>query len=172
MIENWKPIKNFENYIISSNGIVKRLEHIRIDSIGRSKLYSEKIIKPINMKGYCQIEFWDKGKRVYREYLHRLVYKSFSNVDIGTKIIDHINGDKKDNSINNLRAVTNSQNQCNNIAKGYTFNKRINKYSASITVNYKTTFLGNFKYEEDARSAYLEACKIYHKGFCNRKVEK
>ena len=46
--------------------------------------------------------------------LHRLIFKShFPLIDIEGSDIDHINQDKLDNNINNLRIATRSENQCN-----------------------------------------------------------
>lgn len=76
--------------------------------------------------------------------------------------LDHINKDKSDNRICNLRSITNQENQFNQKAKGYSFNKRINKYFAQIHLNYKNIHLGYFDDENDARQAYLDAKEIYH----------
>jgi len=51
-----------------------------------------------------------KGK-VYM--LHRIVFYMFHGRDPASKVIDHINGDRGDNRILNLRAVTNKQNLAN-----------------------------------------------------------
>jgi hypothetical protein len=77
--------------------------------------------------------------------------------------IDHINNDKTDNRICNLRSVTKSGNAMNmkNI-KGYTFCSRSKKYIAIIMVNYKKKHLGVFDNPEDARNCYLENKKKYH----------
>ena len=76
--------------------------------------------------------------------------------------IDHIDRDKLNNSIENLRVVTHSQNQWNRDGKGYSFNKNAGKYVAKIRLNCKRKYLGSFENPEDARQAYLEAKKIYH----------
>ena len=78
-------------------------------------------------------------------------------------IIDHIDRNRKNNNWLNLRIVTNQQNSFNTSSKGYTWLKKINKYRAQIKVNYKTINLGRYEKEEDARQAYLDAKKIYHK---------
>ena len=78
--------------------------------------------------------------------------------------IDHINHSRTDNSIENLRVVSNQQNQFNRSGvKGYTWSKKDSKWKAQITINGVNKFLGLFENEEDARAAYLDAKKIYHK---------
>ena len=52
-------------------------------------------------------------------------------------------------------------NQYSKDAKGYCFNKRRGKFQASIQVNRKVIYLGNYEKEEDARTAYLEARERY-----------
>lgn len=76
--------------------------------------------------------------------------------------IDHINGDRADNRIGNLRVVTHAENQHNTPkAKGY-YRREYGRWSADIKVNNVKIRLGTFPTEADARAAYLEAKKIYH----------
>lgn len=72
--------------------------------------------------------------------------------------IDHINGDRSDNRIENLRSVTRSENGCN--AKtpitntsgqiGVSWSERDQRWTAYITLNKKRKALGNFVLIEDA----------------------
>ena len=77
------------------------------------------------------------------------------------KTIDRINNDG-DYEPGNCRWITNLEQQWNRRAKGYTWNKREQKYVASIGVNHKTIHLGRFDSPEEAQEAYLEAKKKYH----------
>lgn len=77
-------------------------------------------------------------------------------------VIDHINGDTLDNRIINLRSVTNQENAFNTKAKGYCYHKRVKKWSAKITINYKQIYLGYFDTKEEASIAYSDAKKKYH----------
>ena len=77
--------------------------------------------------------------------------------------IDHIDGNKSNNKIDNLRDVTHQENHWNRTnAKGYYWNKSANKFNAQICVNKKVTFLGYYTTEQEARNAYLKAKEIYH----------
>lgn len=100
---------------------------------------------------------------------HRLIYYvnnlnwDISNSDSKTNSIDHIDGDRKNNNITNLRVVTQQQNCWNRTkAKGYCWHKRVNKWCAEIKVNGKKIHLGYFDTEHDARQAYLNVKHIYH----------
>jgi hypothetical protein len=77
--------------------------------------------------------------------------------------LDHINNNPADNRIVNLRSVTHSQNSFNKPSvKGYYLHKASGKYQVRITVNRKTTYLGEYKTEEEARQKYLEEKKKRH----------
>jgi hypothetical protein len=104
-----------------------------------------------------------------RYYAHRLawlyVYGYFP--DDG---IDHINGDKTDNRIANLRIANHSENAQNlnkykRNTSGYTgviWHKGANKWQARITVNHKMIHLGLFDTREESYAAYLKAKNELH----------
>jgi RNase P/RNase MRP subunit p29 len=114
---------------------------------------------------YSKMVLKENGK-VYQLRFHIFIWY-WANKEI-VEMIDHIDGDIHNNRIENLRAVNNQQNMFNiTKAKGYSEipeHKRTgNKYIAKIRVDGRTKFLGRYKTESDARNAYLEAKKIYHK---------
>lgn len=90
-------------------------------------------------------------------------------------IIDHMNGDKLDNSIHNIREVSREINMRN--TKMFSTNKtgytgvswcnRDKVYRATIQINRKTKHLGNFNNKEDAYKARKEAERIIG-GFTER----
>ena len=94
---------------------------------------------------------------------HRIVY-FYHNPDMDQSLsIDHINGIKHDNRIENLRLVTNQENNFNNhIAKGYYWETHTNGWRAALKLNKKTIQLGLHDTILDARAAYLRAKKKYH----------
>tara|TARA_R110000823_G_scaffold2934_4_gene11669 strand:+ start:406 stop:906 length:501 start_codon:yes stop_codon:yes gene_type:complete len=94
---------------------------------------------------------------------HRLIWVwHFGDIPKDLQI-DHINRQRDDNNIDNLRLVTNQENQFNRKGtKGYHWNRRDKKWQASIRIKGKKTNLGNYDKEEDAREAYLIAKKKYH----------
>lgn len=87
--------------------------------------------------------------------------------------IDHINGDKTDNRIANLRIATvaqNVQNQKLHIDntsgyKGVCFHKPTKKWMARIRSNNRYHYLGLFDAAEEAYAAYMEASKQLHGEF-------
>ena len=113
----------------------------------------------IHINGYKCIHIGSK-----RYYLHRVIGYLFLGLDIeNTKqFIDHIDGDTQNNNLENLRIVSNQQNQFNTKAKGYYFHKRNNKYQAYIILDGKIIYLGYFNTDEEARRVYLDAKQKYH----------
>lgn len=83
--------------------------------------------------------------------------------------IDHIDGDRVNNKIVNLRQVSNQENsynhrKCNsNNSNGFLgVFKCGNKFRACIVVNQQKIHLGSFNTPEEAHQAYLKAKRIHH----------
>ena len=130
MKEIWKPVDDFENlYEISSLGRIKRLagytpryrgERITPDSI----FHSEIILKPTkSKKGYHSTELikYDGYTRIRKiRLIHRIVLMSFNpNKDFESLQVNHINGIKDDNRLENLEWSTNYDNQMHAIRNGF-----------------------------------------------------
>lgn len=107
-----------------------------------------------------------------RYLAHRLAWKMHYGNDPKDQI-DHVNGIKSDNRIQNLRECTHAENQRNrgkntNNTTGY---KGVylngGKYSAKITLIGKVTYLGCYDTAEEAHEAYKKAAKKYHGYFYN-----
>lgn len=87
--------------------------------------------------------------------------------------IDHIDGDRSNNSIANLRECTASQNGQNrnrhtkrqekkSIYVGVSWDRKTKKWTAQINLNRKNYYLGRFDDESLAREAYLKAKAKLH----------
>ena len=109
-----------------------------------------------NSNGYWQM--WFGGTLCYAHCLAWLyVYGEWQ------KQLDHINGNRNDNRIANLRVVTTSENHQNRRGvKGCFWNTERRRWQARIHVNKTQIHLGFFTTESDARAAYLAAKKIHH----------
>lgn len=110
-----------------------------------------------NDQGYKVCRFKGKTLRV-----HRIVW-AVSKGEHPTEFIDHINGDKGDNRLTNLRVVSNAENLQNmKNSKGYTYHRKLNKWMAQIVVNKEYKYLGVFNTEHEAHESYLKAKKELH----------
>ena len=98
--------------------------------------------------------------------LHRFLMKLIG-CDIDGLEIDHINGNRLDNRISNLRMATDAQNASNRKIpvnnssgfKGVHFQKNNKNWVARIGIGKKRKHLGAFKTKEDAAKAYNAAAK-------------
>ena len=119
-------------------------------------------------RGYLRSGFYFEKNKLTQIYKHRLVFYAYNeNFDIFRRsrtenMIDHVDKDKSNNRIENLRIVTNQQNAFNQKAKGYNWNIHAKKWLARIRLNGRSKHLGLFENEQDAREAYLKAKEIYH----------
>lgn len=131
----------------------------------RGKAAAGKVAGCLDGRGYCVINVDRK-----RHYAHRLAWVY---VNGGVRFcIDHINGDKGDNRIANLRDVDCKTNR-QNTRKAYASNKSTGilgvrvlkgKYVSQIWVGGKDMHLGTFTTIEEAHAAYVEAKRLHHAG--------
>ena len=175
MKEIWKDIKGYEGlYQVSTFGRVKSLS--KIDK--RGLLRDEKLMSTKLHKGceYPHVNLYnDSGKKLIN--VHMLVAITFLNHVIGSDMeVDHIDMDKTNNRLDNLRIVTKSKNRRNRGCSGLVDvpgvykSKRVRKlksgeiktyfyFIAQASVNNKQTYIGSFKTKEEAGKAYLEFIK-------------
>ena len=150
--------------LITLNG-VKLLVYLN----GMILIFSDKVRGHHLKKGWSEV----KGTINYCGYIiifingkhflkHRIVGYSFLGLDIDNpkQHIDHIDRNKLNNNMNNLRIVSNQENSFNQTAKGYS--NRGKRFQAEICINNKKINLGTFDTEEEARNAYLKAKEKYH----------
>lgn len=103
-------------------------------------------------------------------YAHRLAWL-FSSGDWPSGRIDHINGDKADNRLCNLRNANHSLN-AQNLRRAHrdtvtgllgAYRAR-GRYESRLSVNGKTHHLGYFDSPDEAHAAYIEAKRRLHPG--------
>jgi len=109
-MEQWKEIKGFTNYQISNYGRVKRVERTIINKRGRFMYMKEHILKPeTTHNGYLRVGLHLNGK-VYHKRIATLVAQAFLGDKPDGMEIDHSDGNKQNNIVENLRYVTHIQN--------------------------------------------------------------
>ena len=120
MEEIWKDISNFEGlYQVSNLGNVKRI----LFKNGKYEIKKDKIkTKRIDKYGYDTVALCKNGKQ--KNYLvHRLVALAFIPNLLNKPQVNHIDGNKQNNNVNNLEWCSNSENQLhayqNNLKKKY-----------------------------------------------------
>lgn len=97
-------------------------------------------------------------------YIHRLVWL-YHHDEWPADQVDHINGDKRDNRIENLRVVSNGENAQNRRVRGVTYERRNGRWRARIMVDGKSISLGYFATEREALAEYQRAKLVYHESW-------
>jgi hypothetical protein len=96
-----------------------------------------------------------------KSYLaHRLIWLWHGKELIQGLELDHINGNKSDNRIENLRQATRLQNEYNKPKRGYRFES--GKWRMRMKINGKNKHLGMFDTEEQAKEFYNLAAELVH----------
>lgn len=120
MQEIWKDIKNYPKYQVSNLGRVKSLNYMRTN---REKVLSLKTTRC----GYLTFLLYKNGKRK-NALVHRVVAEAFlPNLDNKPQV-NHMNGDKTNNRVDNLEWATQSENEKHAFRTGLK-HKPINKYN-------------------------------------------
>ena len=158
--ELFKRIDGYENYFVSNFGNVKNSK-------------TNKILKQCNhSQGYKLINLKNNGKwKSFR--VHRLVGNAFLENPDNKEMIDHIDENKVNNNVKNLRWATrkdNGYNRGKNINnttgfKGVNYHKPSNKYRAVININGNNKHLGYYETAEEASRYYEDKAKEIHAEF-------
>lgn len=167
--EQWIAVEGWPRYHVSDKGRVKNVE-------------TGIIIKPVNRGGYHRVGLRKPGERKHHETLHRLVAKHFIPNPENLSQVDHINHDKSNNTKENIRWCTASENTSNRRVRktskgapriGF---KGVSKASsgrwlAVITVNNVDQYLGMFNTPGEAQREYDKAAKRIQGNFALTNLE-
>jgi soluble cytochrome b562 len=104
MTEEWRPVKDFPEYQISNLGRVKSLNY------NNTKI--EGILSPQVCRKYYYVHLCKSNKN-YNKRVHRLVALAFLDNPENKPEIDHINRNKLDNRLENLRWATKKEQEEN-----------------------------------------------------------
>lgn len=181
MKEVWKDIKGYEDsYQISNKGRFKSKTRTQIFKNG--KIYKRKgrlhKLKVYSNNGYIIVGLCKQNKRKNMT-IHRLVAQAFIDNSLGKPCINHINGIKTDNRVENLEWVTYKENGIKAVEQGliktgkespnygnYDLNKKKNKKVEMLStknevlkifssISSAARYLGNKEYATDI----VKVCK-------------
>lgn len=143
-------------------GLFTRLEH-------RPSKSKSDYAGSVHNKGYIMIHVMHE---IYRA--HRLAWLYMTG-EMPDKHIDHIDGDKANNSFANLRLATNKQNLKNRSTnlnnksgfRGVSWSAHAKKWIANAMLNGKRKNLGYFETAEKAAKAFNNFAKLHYGEFYN-----
>jgi hypothetical protein len=162
-MEEYKIISGFENYSVSNFGNVMNNQ-------------TSKVLKGRPDKdGYLQVSLY-KDSKPHMKIVHRLVAQAFIPNPNNKPCVDHIDNNKQNNNVNNLRWATVQENTHNkskhkNNTSGITgvrFRKSSKKWEARLMYNGKENHLGCFETKEKALEARLKAVEKYFGEYANK----
>jgi hypothetical protein len=144
-IEIWKGINDYDKYEVSTFGRVRNVK-------------TDRMLKPrLNSVGYHGVLLCNNGKPK-NLLCHRLCAITFIPNTDNKSQVDHIDNDRTNNHINNLRWTTCQENSMNSSMKfnntsgykGVHFHKNANKWCVQIKINGKNKHLGYFINKDEA----------------------
>lgn len=176
MQEEWRPVVGYEGlYEVSNIGRVKSLDRVTVDILGRSRPFKGKMMSPVvGSPRYYGVGLTKNGKSKPIR-IHQLVAEAFLTKAHHDDVVDHIDRDKLNNSIANLRYITKRENTIHGSLSEFREDKTSKyvgvtrtsdgKYWQSYKVmDGKRHYLGSYKKEEHAAKAYQEGRKLYKVG--------
>jgi hypothetical protein len=155
-MEEFRKIQGYDNYSVSNFG------NVRNDT-------TRLILQPIISTNYYIVNLYrDNKKKSF--HIHRLVALTFIQNPENKKCVDHIDNNKLNNNVNNLRWATITENNRNKVlssrntsgVKGVMWLQKRKKWKAQVKIDGKSKHLGYFDNLEDAKKARQnEANRIF-----------
>lgn len=166
--EIWKPVKGYEKYEVSSLGNARSY---------KKTLKSYKQLKPIERKGYLRIYMSGKFHT-----LHKIIAEAFLKKPKGKEYVNHLDGVKTNNKVENLQWCNRSENMTHSYEIG--LNKTGKEHSQSKALNifdlegkYITTLYGakqwkEFGLDQSSVNACIRGERKHYKGYTFKKTLK
>lgn len=164
-MEKWRDIPTWEGfYQVSTCGRVKSLTRTSIIKTQFKEYQRQKLGQILSLRlgttGYPMVTLSANNRRETQP-IHKLVAVTFLNhIPCGHKeVVDHIDGNPKNNHISNLRLISNRENTSTKTsASGITGVKLVpsGRYQARAYKKGKVVYLGTYNSAQEAEKAYRD----------------
>jgi len=162
--EEWRCVAEYEGlYEVSNLGRIRSLDHTTVDTKNIERSFKGRVLSlSTDSHGYNIKTLYLNGERcAFR--LHRLIAQAFISNPNDLPYIDHVDGNKENNNINNLEWVTaqeNTERYHSKIESSSKYNKvsfspSHKKWIAQLLVDGKSIHIGSFDSEDDAHFAQV-----------------
>lgn len=126
----WKEVVGFPEYIVSNTGIVKSLQlKVKNNLTGGFSVRKERIkSQRLNFFKYYTVSLC-RNYKSYTKLVHRLVAESFIPNPLNKKEVNHKDGNKLNNCVENLEWVTRAENAQHAVLNGLmkSFSRKLSK---------------------------------------------
>ena len=184
MAEEWKAVKGYEGlYEVSNTGKVRSIDRVIVRKNGKAmKCKGKELFFTVSKVGIrstkprASVQLWKNGKAKLI-YVHRLVAEAFIDNPNKYRCIDHIDGDKTNNNVSNLRWCSDFINQNNPVTRAKqrkTLKDKGSKFSPQRVVGIKAdgiiivyNTMCEAKHDGYSQSMISECCngnRKHHKG--------
>jgi 16S rRNA A1518/A1519 N6-dimethyltransferase RsmA/KsgA/DIM1 with predicted DNA glycosylase/AP lyase activity len=139
-MEEWRTIMDYPDYEVSSLGQVRR---------------GDRILKPRMARGYCRVGLCKESKEKIKT-IHRLVAEAFLPNPDNKSDVDHIDRNRTNNVVDNLRWATRSENCYNKKRRelfGITYHIGHKKFIVQFMIDGKLKRFGDYFTIEEAIQA-------------------
>lgn len=157
--EEWRTIFDFPNYEVSNKGNIRSKEYN--DSLGHLRS-SKKLKKQVNNCGYEYVILSSKEEKHKTLTVHRIVAKTFIPNPEEKEDVNHIDGNKLNNNVNNLEWTTTQE----NIIKRYEIGIDGNNYKRVSQFDKDGNLVGSFPSSYEAER--ITGISRTHIGGCCR----
>ena len=110
-LERWVPVLGYIGiYEVSSYGRIRSISRAYVDSRGHQRYHMGKIKTPTLRGSYYIVSLTDLNGKEKKHSIHRLVMQSFTKKLGDGKVVNHIDGNTRNNQYSNLEWTTYSKN--------------------------------------------------------------
>jgi hypothetical protein len=139
-MEGYEDLKGFSNYLINKDGKII------------SKYYKKEIVFQTDRDGYFRVNMYGDDKKRMKKGIHRLLALQYIENPNNLPLIDHIDRNRQNNSLDNLRWCDYKENRANSFRKSYgciTSTLRRDKlyYQAKIIIDKKNVYKSSYDKE-------------------------